>query len=122
MAARKAYALTALAALGLSACASSGTYDLRPAYLAAVPEATSTYLDCDGVSDVVCDCRRGGLEQEFPKPSLTDFDAGYKVLAAEIDNGATHDEAEVKAIHTVFAEVTKDIEDICSYHEKEAAN
>lgn len=105
----------------LAACASSGTYDLRPAYMAAMPEAKANYLDCDGVSDLVCECRRGGLEQEMTEPSRKHFDHGYAVLAAEIENGATREEAEGLAVNAVFDAVTADVEDVCSYHEEAAS-
>lgn len=105
----------------LAACATKASYDLKPAYQAALPAAKVSYLNCDGVSDIVCECRQGGLEAELQKPSLTDYDTGYAVLVAEIDAGASLEEAEGKAVQAVFAEVTKDIEDICTYHQ-EATN
>lgn len=104
----------------LSACASSGTYDLRPAYDAVAPLSQAAYLDCNGVSDIVCDCRRGGIEQEFATPSPKHFDQGYTVLAAEIENGTEQSAAEAKAVVAVLAAITDDVEEICSYHEEAA--
>lgn len=110
----------AFAAIGCASTAS--TYDLRPAYQAAVPAAQVSYLACDEVSDVVCDCRRGGLEQELSNPSRAHFDKGYAVLTTELAKGSTQTDAESKAVHSIFAAVKKDVEDICSYHEKEATS
>jgi hypothetical protein len=107
---------------GLAACASAPpAFDLRDRYLAAVPEARSMYLDCDGVSDKVCDCRRGGLSDEFDSPSRKSFDEGYAVLAAAIEDGASREEAEEKAVAAVFTDIRADVEDVCTYFEQEAS-
>lgn len=104
----------------LTACAAAPTsYDLRPAYLAALPEAQAEYLHCEGKSDLVCDCRRGGLEAEFPNPSRGSFDKGYAAYTAALDEGADPTAAETRAVHAVLAAVTAQVEDICTYHEQE---
>lgn len=118
---------TLLMGMILAACATpSVTYDLRPALEREVPQAKVTYLDCDGVSDIVCECRRGGLEQEFVSPSRKHFDAGYAALIAYRDDpmnyGKPASDAEAHALNVVFTSIKADVEDICSYHEKEAAN
>lgn len=106
-----------------TACASDrGFYDLRPAYQAAVPEAKAAYLDCGGVSDLVCECRTGGLEQEFAAPSRKHFDHGYAVLASEIEGGADRTQAETAAVEAVLTAVAADVEDICSELEEASAN
>lgn len=108
-------------------CASAPVVaDLRPAYDAAQAAAVSTYLDCTGASDIVCQCRREGMTQEFADPSPGRFDQGYAALAQYRDNpdhlGHTAQQAESFAVRTIFAAIKKDVEAICSYHEEEAAN
>ena len=123
MATRTTYLVSALAATGLAACASDrGFYDLRPAYQEAVPTAKTAYLDCSGVSDLVCECRTGGLEQEFASPSRKHFDHGYAVLASEIEGGADRAEAETAAVDAVLTAVAADVEDICSELEEASAD
>lgn len=111
-----------------TACAAPAptAYDLRPAYEAARPAALAARLDCDGVNDAVCDCRRGGLAQEFAEPSRARFDAGYKALAAYRDHpaheGHSLAQAEAYAVGVIFTAITADVEDICSYHEEGATS
>lgn len=116
------WAIFGAVAAFLSACASGPTaYDLKPAYLAAVPDAVPRFLDCNGKSDLVCDCRRGGMVAEFPTPSRGAFDEGYAVYAAEREAGTDHLVAERRAVDAVLARVTAQVEDICTYHEDGAS-
>ncbi|MGV6821127.1 MAG: hypothetical protein ACWA5T_11610 [Parvularcula sp.] len=111
-------------ALGaLSSCATAPvTADLRPAYEAAREQEVTERLSCEGLSDLACQCRREGLEQEFADPSPARFDLGYAALKAYWDDpahaGHTQAEAEAFAVDAIFTAITADVEDICSFYDQ----
>ncbi|ADM09114.1 ATP synthase subunit C [Parvularcula bermudensis HTCC2503] len=100
----------------VSGCAlPPGTYDLRPAYRAAVPDGIARLTDCEGVTEEICDCRSGGLKAELPTPSIGQFDRGYDVLADRLQAGDTLPVAERTAIEAVFTNIAAEVERTCQF-------
>lgn len=114
------FVLSALLLLTLAACATgSRTADLRPAFAEAAATEVARLLDCRGVSDIVCQCRREGLEMRLPSPGPGQLDEGYAILVAAIVEGATAEEATAIAVTKVADGINADIKDVCTWYDSQ---